>query len=339
MPTRTPLSPDDLKSRLAGALAFPVTPYAGDGSVDLAGVRSNATWLRESGVCAIVAPSGTGEAFSLTPDECAAVTRATVEAVGGRVPVIGAVGFNSRIGAELAREAEHSGADGLMILPPYYAGAGFEGLAQYYGAIAEATSLAVIPYARDGAAFTPDLIERLAGDIPNLIGFKDGQGDVRLFRRLLERVVERYGIGRLIWLAGVGDDLVGPYFAAGAQGFTSSLACFWPEASVELYRLASAGDFEGLGAFHRWAVHPLYELRQREKGLEVSIMKAAMDILGFPAGPVRPPLASASKEDRARLREILRRLGVPDALARARDATFIRPIPLAVARERPAPVG
>src|SRR5919199_4723332 len=89
------MSPEELKGHLRGALAFPITPFAADGSVDLDGVRANARWLPESGVCAIVAPSGTGELFGLSPDECAAVARATVEAVGGGIPGIAPVGVGS----------------------------------------------------------------------------------------------------------------------------------------------------------------------------------------------------------------------------------------------------
>jgi 5-dehydro-4-deoxyglucarate dehydratase len=236
-------SPETLKARLRGPLAFPITPYSADGSVDLSAVRRNAEWLPERGIVALVAPSGTGEIFGLSPEEVSAVTAATVEAVNGRVPVIASVAFNARTGAELARRAEAAGADGVLVMPPYYATPDPRGLLAYYRQIATATSLGVLPYARDAAAFTPDLVEQLAREVPNLIAFKDGRGDVRLFQRLREHVNETLGSQRLAWLAGVGDDLVGAYFAAGAEGFTSSLACFWPEASVELYRLASSGDF------------------------------------------------------------------------------------------------
>jgi 5-dehydro-4-deoxyglucarate dehydratase len=162
----------------------------------------------------------------------------------------------------------------------------------------------------------------LARRVPNLIAFKDGRGDVRLFQRLREQVVEQLGADRLIWLAGVGDDLVATYFAAGAEGFTSSLACFWPEASAQLFRLASSGDFDGLRQYHERVVRPFYELRQRGRGFEVSVMKAAMEILGHPAGPPRPPLGRLSERDRADLRSILDRLAVPTAAARVlQDAT------------------
>jgi 5-dehydro-4-deoxyglucarate dehydratase len=163
-----PTPPEALKARLRGPIAFPITPYAADGSVDVAAVRQNAAWLGEYGICAIVAPSGTGEIFGLSPDECAAVTAATVDAVAGRLPVIAAVGFNTRIGADLARRAEAAGADGVLVMPPYYATPDPYGLLAYFQQIAAATALGVMPYARDAAVFTPELIEQLARRLPNL---------------------------------------------------------------------------------------------------------------------------------------------------------------------------
>ena len=173
-----------------------------------------------------------------------------------------------------------------------------------------------MPYARDAAHFSPELLDQLTQTIPNLVAFKDGRGDVRLFQRLREYVRERHGPERLAWLCGVGDDLVAPYFAAGAEGFTSSLACFWPEGSGELYYLARRGDFESLAALHQRVVRPIYEIRQRGRGFEVSVMKAAMQFLGHPAGPPRPPLGTLSERDRSDLEDILRRLQVPTAAAR-----------------------
>jgi 5-dehydro-4-deoxyglucarate dehydratase len=309
-------TPEQLKARLPGALAFPITPYGRDGSVDLDAVRRNASFLTGAGLAAVVAPSGTGELFALSPEECTAVTRATVEAVGGRVPVIASVGFGPRVAADMARAAEDAGADGILVLPPYYGQPDNDGLIAYYRAVTEATSLGAMPYARDAAAFTPQLAEQMARELPNVIAFKDGRADVRLFMRIREHVNERLGEDRLVWLGGVGDDLLAPYFAAGAVGFTSSLACFWPEASVELYRLASSGQFDALRREHQRVVRPFYELRQRRRGFEVSVMKAAMELLGHAAGPPRAPLGQLSDVDRADLKAILDRLEVPTAASR-----------------------
>jgi 5-dehydro-4-deoxyglucarate dehydratase len=309
-------TPAALGPRLRGVLAFPITPYGADGGVDRGAVRANAGWLAASGVHALVAPSGTGELYSLTPEESTAVVEATVEATDGRIPVIAGVGFGSRQGALLARAAERAGADGVLVLPPYYAHPDPDGLIAYYRDIAAATSLGVAIYARDGVVLTPAQLERMAREIPNLVAFKDGRGDVRLFQRLREHVSERLGADRLVWIAGAGDDMVGPYFAAGAEGYTSSLACYWPEASLELLRLAKAGDYAELASFHERAVRPFYELRQRRRGFEVAVMKAAMELLGHPAGPVRPPLGELSADERAELRVIIERLRVPTAAQR-----------------------
>lgn len=310
------MTPAALKTKLAGVHAFPVTPFGPDGELDLAAVRENAEWLAASGVSTLVAPSGTGELFGLSTDEAAEVVAATVEGVAGRIPVIAGVGFSGRVGAALARRAERSGAHGILILPPYYAQADAGGLLAYYREIASATDLGAVIYARDAAAITPKLLDDLCDTIPNLVGLKDGRGDVRLFQRLRWHISEQFGPDRLAWICGVGDDLVAPYFAAGAEGYTSSLACFWPEISLELLDLARCGDNAGSLALQARAVRPFYELRQRRGGFEVAVMKAAMGALGYRAGPVRAPLANLTEADASDLRTILERLAVPTAADR-----------------------
>jgi len=274
--------------------------------------------LAGSPVTAIVTPSGTGEFFALTPGEANEIVAATVEAAGDK-PVIAAAGVGPRLGAELAQAAARAGAAAIMIVPPYYGKPDPDALIAYYAEIAAASSLPVIPYARDSALFTPAMAERLVNDVPNVIAFKDGRGDVRLFQQIREHVNEQCGEDRVVWLAGTGDDLVGPWFAAGAEGFTSSLACFWPEASGELYRLASTGDYAGLAAYHQRVVRPIYALRQRRPGYEVSVMKAAMEILGYQAGPARAPLANITSHERDELAALLTRLEVPTRTDRASE--------------------
>src|SRR5205823_5389489 len=125
--------------------------------------------LPGTGLAAIVSPSGTGELFGMSPDECVAVTRATVEAVGGRLPVIASVGFGPRVAADMASEAEAAGADGILVLPPYYGSPDNDGLVAYYRAVGEATALGMMPYARDSALFTPQLVEQLAQAVPTMV--------------------------------------------------------------------------------------------------------------------------------------------------------------------------
>lgn len=311
--TRSDSSLEELKERLKGVLGFPVTPFAEDGSVDGEGVRENAQWLSESGVSALVTPSGTGELFALSPDECKSLTQETVEAVQGRIPVIAGVGFGPHVGAELAQFAEEVGASAILVLPPYYGSPDREGLISYYSQIAESTSLGVILYARSPATFTPGLLVELADRLPNLVAFKDGTADVRLFQRIHQYSSERLGSKRLLWLCGAGDDLVAPYFSVGAQGFTSSLACFWPEVAVDLYDAAISSNWPLVGELQERLVRPIYELRTRRAGFEVSVMKAAMQLLGYRAGHPRPPLGRLSGADLHDLERILDELKVPTA--------------------------
>ena len=306
------IRPDQLR----GALAFPITPFAPDGSVNLDAVRENAAFLATSRIAAIVAPSGTGEIFALTPEEATAIVGATVEVPGDK-PVIAAAGFGPTLGARMAREAEEAGAAAVMIVPPYYGKPDAEGLIGYYEQIAAATSLPVIPYARDSALFSPAQVVKLVQRVPQVIAFKDGRADVRLFQQIREQVSATLGADRLVWLAGSGDDLVGPYFAAGAEGYTSSLACFWPEASAELHDFMVAGDYAGLAAYHARVVAPIYAMRQRKPGYEVSVMKAAVDLLGYTAGPARAPLANLTPDEITELAALLKALAVPTKADRA----------------------
>lgn len=300
----------DLRIALHSALAFPITPFNGNGEVDLDAVATNASFLPGTGIGAIVAPSGTGEFFALTPEEARGIVAATVR-VAEDLPVIAAAGFGPNLGAQMAREAEEAGASAIMVVGPYYAKPSAEGLVEYYKQIASGTSLPIIPYARDSALFTPAILTRLCEELPQIIAFKDGRADVRLFTQLRESVTDALGDDRLVWIGGSGDDLVGPYFAAGAVGYTSSLACFWPEASVELYRLASSGNFAGLTEYHDQVVKPIYQMRQLKPGYEVSVMKAAMELLGYVSGPSRAPLQNLDDSEQDALKLILEVLKVP----------------------------
>jgi 5-dehydro-4-deoxyglucarate dehydratase len=250
--------------------------------------------------CGLVAAGGTGEVYSLTPEEIEQVVRVTVETVNGRMPVIAGTGFNAPIGADIAKRVAKAGAECILVLPPYYSNAPFEGLIQYYAAIGAATALPLMVYSRDWAVFTPGMVARLAEHVPTLAFWKDGQGDARKYQRIMQSVGDR-----LAWLGGLGDDCEPPYFAIGVQAYTSSISNIAPKVSLALAEAGMAGDFKRLEGLMAKYVHPLYTFRERAKGYEVSAMKAAMEILGMPAGPVRPPLTNCTERDIADLRILL----------------------------------
>ncbi len=295
-----PSIPSPLVAGLHGVFGFPVTPFRADLSLDLDGLARNVDNMAGYPFCGIVAAGGTGELYSLTVEESEQVVRATVEAVNGRMPVVAGVGFNTPIGSELARRAERAGAQCLLALPPYYVGAPEEGLFAYYQAIGAATDLPLMVYSRDWATFTPEMVARLADRVPTLAGWKDGQGDIRRYQRIME-----YNGDRLAWFGGLGDDCVPGYFAIGVQAFTSSISNISPRLSLDLAEAGLRRDFDRLNLLMRRYVNPLYALRERMRGYEVAVMKQAMAILGMPAGPVRPPLTNCRPQDIDDLRKLM----------------------------------
>src|SRR5262245_61708292 len=140
------MQPTELRRRLQGVVSFPVTPFKADLSLDLEGLRKNLRSLLKHPVCAVDAPAGTGELYSLSPEEHLQVVKTTVAEVAGKVPVLAGTGFNPPIAAELARRAADAGASGILAFPPYYPGPDEEGLFAYYEGIAAATSLGLLIY-------------------------------------------------------------------------------------------------------------------------------------------------------------------------------------------------
>jgi 5-dehydro-4-deoxyglucarate dehydratase len=253
--------------------------------------------MLEHPLAAIVAAGGTGELYSLTPREHLDVVRTVVEEAGGKVPVIAGTGFNIALGAELAKEAARAGASGILAFPPYYPGAEEEGLIKYYGALGEATPLGLLIYSRDWFHPGAATVERLASTIPNLIAWKDGQGDIRRLQMIKERVG-----ARLCWIGGAGDDMVPSYYAMGIRAFTSSVANVSPQLALSLHEAGTSGDAAALQRMMTEYVVPLYAMRARRKGHEVTVMKELMTMLGLAGGAVRPPLVPLRPDELEELR-------------------------------------
>ena len=185
----------------------------------------------------------------------------------------------------------------------------------YYAGIARSVAIGALPYARDWAVFTPELVARLA-EVPNVVAYKDGSADLRLWARIRARVGHR-----LVWIGGVGDDMVHAYFAAGAEGFTSSIANFMPAVALELFAAASGGDIARARSLFEANVQEFYSLRAKQRGYEVATVKAAMELCGLPAGPVRPPLVALSAAERSVVAGLVERLTLGAAAATSTKAT------------------
>jgi 5-dehydro-4-deoxyglucarate dehydratase len=294
------MDPKTFRSKMGGVIAFPVTPFKADLSLDIPGLRRNLQALMKHKLCAVVAAGGTGELYSLTPAEHLEVVKATVEEVKGACPVIAGVGFSRAIGIELAQASAKAGVDAILALPPYYPGADDESLLEYYAAIGKSTSLGFLVYSRDWVNPSPAWVEKLAAAVPNLVAWKDGQGDTRRYAQIMQKLGDR-----LHWIGGVGDDNVPAYYSIGIRTYTSSIATVSPKLSIELHEVAARGDATALKKLMDQFVTPLYAFRARKKGYEVSVMKEMMMLIGLAAGPVRPPLANVKKEEIAELKAMM----------------------------------
>ena len=303
------MNPNELCAKLEGVIGFPVTPFHDDHSLDLDGHRKNVRYMLEQPMCALVAAGGTGELYSLTPEEVREVVEATLEEAAGRLPVIAGVGFAGGLAKRLASQAADCGVAGVLAFPPYYPNAEMDGLVDYYSSIAESSGLGVLIYSRDWANFTPAQAGRLA-EIPGVVAWKDGTADIRRYQMIRERLG-----AKLHWIGGAGDDMVPGYYGIGIRAYTSSISAVAPKLSIRLHELGAAGDAAALNKLVNDHVVPLYALRTKRKGYEVSAMKAILDMLGLKGGPVRPPLVDVTGAERDELKAILdgwRRAGFLD---------------------------
>jgi len=283
-----------------GVIGFPITPFHADHALNIEGFRSNLEVMLQEPFTTFVAAGGTGEMYSLARDEYIAVVKAAVEVTDAKIPVIAGVGYGSRIAVTMTREATKAGVSAILILPPYYPNAAFEGMLAYCKAIGNATQLPLLIYTRDWVNLSAEQAERLADEVPTLAAWKDGQGELRNYQRIKARLGER-----LTWIGGVGDDHVSGYYGIGIRRFTSSISSVAPKLPILLHEAGASRDEETLAELTDRHVLPLYNLRTRCKGYEVSAMKALLDLRGMAGGPVRPPLVDLKPEEREELEPIL----------------------------------
>lgn len=282
------MSPEELGKRIgSGLLSFPVTHFTQDFAFDEGPYREHIEWLLEYKPAGLFAAGGTGEFFSLTLREFGSVVGAAVHQTGGRVPVLAGCGYGTAMAKEFAEAAEQAGADGLLLLPPYLVNGEAVGLMAHVEAVCAATGLGVIFYNRDNAILNEAAIERLCERCPNLVGFKDGYGDIELMTRIYARMGER-----LTYIGGLptAETFALPYLEMGVTTYSSAIFNFLPKFAQEFYAAVRRRDHEEVFKRLREFVLPYIEIRNRRKGYAVSIVKAGMRAIGRPAGPVRTPL-------------------------------------------------
>lgn len=304
----TRFTPTELAAHLKdGLLSFPVTAFNQDLEIDEENYRRHLDWQSSFDVAGLFAAGGTGEGFSLTPDESARVVRMAVEEAGDRTPVLASAGGSTRQAVENARAAEAAGAEGLLLLPPYLTECDQAGLTAHVDAVCAATNIAVIVYNRANAIYSADTVATLAERHHNFIGFKDATGDIEA----VTRVVAQNG-DRLFYLGGLptAETFALPMLQLGMSTYSSAMFNFVPEFALEFYadvrRQDRAAVTEKLNRF----VLPYLEIRDRVKGYGVSIVKGGLTAIGRDAGTVRPPLQNLTPTDITDLTHLIDSAGI-----------------------------
>jgi 4-hydroxy-tetrahydrodipicolinate synthase len=272
-----------------------VTPFAEDGSIDLAGAQELAAHLVDRQAHdGLVVLGTTGEAPTLSDGEQHAVLEAVLDAVGDRATVVAGVGTNDTAHTiDNARRAERLGAHGLLVVTPYYNKPPQAGLLRHFTAVADATDLPVMLYDIPPRSVVPievDTLARLA-EHPRIVAVKDAKGDLGAVMRTLARTDLAYYSGE--------DVLNLPLLAVGAVGVVSVAGHLVGPRLAELIGAVESGDLVKARAVNE-SLLPVYTGLFRTQG--VILTKAALRELGLPAGPVRPPLVDATPEQRAQLR-------------------------------------
>jgi 5-dehydro-4-deoxyglucarate dehydratase len=296
------MDPLDLKSALgAGLLSFPVTAFDAAGQFAAEPYRRHVEWLSGHEASALFAAGGTGEFFSLAPAEIPAIVAAAKEA-SGQTPIVAGCGYGTRIAVEIARSAEKAGADGILLLPHYLIEAPQAGLYAHVRAVCGSVGIGVMVYNRDNSILQAETIARLAEDCPNLIGFKDGSGDIGLVRQVTATLGDR-----LTYLGGMptAELFAEAYLAAGFTTYSSAVFNFVPALALSFYKALRGGDRARCEEILRSFFYPFMALRNRSKGYAVSAIKAGVRQKGFQAGAVRPPLTDLTQAEEEILAKLI----------------------------------
>jgi len=289
-----------------GLLFFPITPYGNDGAVDLTELAAHIGRGVDAGAGGVFAACGTGEFSALEPDEYADLVRVAAETVAGRVPLFAGAGGPVRTARRFTDLAAAAGADGVLLLPPYLSEATGPGLEAYVRA-ATSPDLPAIVYNRANARFDERSAVAVA-TLPQVIGFKDGAGDLDLMSRIVRAVRDAGTSGTFDFFNGMPTAEVTQraYRAIGVPLYSSAAFAFAPRVALAYYHALERDDQRLIAELDRAFYHPLVRLRQRGgPGYAVSLIKAGAELAGFPSGGVRPPLTEVPAEHREELARIL----------------------------------
>jgi len=319
------LEPEKLREYLSrGALVVvQITPFRSDEELDLEGLKLNTEFLverRKLGPMVLVPTGSTGEFYALNDEERKKAISTVVDVAGGKIPVIaGTMRAGARWTAELSRYAEDIGADGVMVVLPYYHIPSEEGLLEHYKMIAGSIDIGLLLYNNPDVSkiyVNPRLMKRLAAEIPNLVGVKENTPYVATFYEQVKAVGDKIPI-----IQGRGEWWYISTVILGATGYVSGYANFMPQLSFEILKAGTSKDFSKLsGLLEEISIieefisemnikygpsTSILPLPYIQNYMVYAVIKAAMDIIGLKGGRVRLPLIDLRIEDKKRLERIL----------------------------------
>ena len=298
----------ELKKHISsGLLSFPVTHFDENLEFNAPSYQNHLQWLNEFDAGALFAAGGTGEMFSLTPDEIVTVASQAKQA-SAKLPIISGCGYGTKIACQIAQDVEKNGVDGILLLPHYLTECTQEGIYNHIKSVCDSVDFGVIMYNRANSQVDADTVEKLAEHCPNLIGFKDGTGDINAVRKIVARCGDR-----LAYVGGMPTHEVfaEAYNAMRVTTYSSAVFNFVPELALQFYGAMRQNDTDTM---HRILVdffYPLLAIRDRKAGYAVSLIKAGVNAIGHTAGGVRSPLTDVNPEEMDMLKTLLKKNGIP----------------------------
>lgn len=296
------IAPEDLRDLIrSGLLSFPVTPFDCEGAFNSHAFAAHLEWLSPHKIAGLIVAGGTGELFSLAPAEVIDVVK-TARVVQPTKPVIAGCGYGTRMACDMAQQIEAAGGDGILLLPHYLINAPQDGIAAHIRAVCNSTQMGVIIYNRGHSVVSAETLEQLVDQCPNLIGFKDGTGDIDTVKRITVRLG-----ARLAYIGGMPThELFAQAFrGAGVDTYSSAVFNFVPETALAFYAAFSNGDDATCNALLRDFYYPFARIRDRKAGYAVSAIKAGVALRGFHTGSVRTPLTDLTEEERRMLKTVI----------------------------------
>ncbi len=301
------MNPHDLKSIMShGLLSFPITDFDAQGDFNAKSYAERLEWLAPYGASALFAAGGTGEYFSLYGPEYSAVVKTAVETCRGKVPIIAGAGGPTRMAIAHAQEAERLGAHGVLLLPHYLTEAGQEGLIAHVEAVCKSVKFGVIVYNRNVCKLTPESLAILADRCPNLVGFKDGVGEIETMSMIYMKMGDRFA-----YLGGLptAEVYAAAYKALGTPVYSSAVFNFIPKTAMDFYTAVAGDDMATQHRLLKDFFMPYLAIRNKVPGYGVSIIKAGATLVGHSAGPVRAPLTDLKPAEMEELDVLIKSLG------------------------------